>query len=273
VDTVENSRKPLPLLDDVVINLRGLAAVDRVPGVTNVIWVISHPDLVSRAELESSDLAYAASEGWARRKSKLWDTKISALLQCTDPSLFQPDDDRGPNRGVLFVGNTRGQQRPIVEAARSAGVELTIYGSGWDGIMDEQILRGESLPRESLPHHYGKATAVLNDHWPDMRREGFISNRLFDIVASGGWAVTDTVPGLEEYLGSAVAAVATAEDVVTLLRNPERYRPRADMLAAAAEHVRRFHTFDVRARQLLDDVTSHLAGTDNRAARLAAREH
>lgn len=273
VDTVENSRKPLPMLDDVVINLRGLAAVDRVPGVTNVIWVISHPDLVSRAELESYDLAYAASEGWARRKSKLWDTSISALLQCTDPSLFQPDDDGAPNSGVLFVGNTRGQQRPIVEAARSAGVELTVYGSGWDGIMDEKILRGESLPRESLPHHYAKAMAVLNDHWPDMRREGFISNRLFDIVASGGWAVTDTVSGLEKYLGSAVASVATAEDLVTLLRDPERYRPGAEILGAAAEHVRRFHTFDVRARQLLDDVTSHLAGTDNSAARLDVRGH
>lgn len=263
IDTVENAKKPLPLLDDVVVTLRGLAKIDRIPGVTNVIWIISHPDLVTREEVVSYDLAYAASEGWARRKSEVWDTKVTSLLQCTDPRLFAPGFNVSPHRGVLFVGNTRGQLRPVVEAARTAGADLEVYGSGWTGLIDDNTWKGESLPRESLPHHYASATAVLNDHWPDMRREGFISNRLFDIVASGGWAVSDNVTGLEENLGGVVTSVATAEDLATLLLNPDRYRPQDQLLRAAAEQVRRSHTFDVRARQLLDDVICHLAAKDN----------
>ena len=57
---------------------------------------------------------------------------------------------------------------------------------------------------------------VLNDHWEDMRAEGFLSNRLFDAVASGARVVTDG-PFVEtaEHLGGYY--VVEAPDLDTLM--------------------------------------------------------
>ena len=42
---------------------------------------------------------------------------------------------------------------------------------------------------------------MLNDHWEDMRVEGFVSNRIFDVLATEPRLLTDEVAGLAEVLG------------------------------------------------------------------------
>jgi hypothetical protein len=48
-----------------------------------------------------------------------------------------------------------------------------------------------------LRHHYSAADVVLNDHWPEMRQRGFLSNRLYDALAFGACVVSDHVAGIE----------------------------------------------------------------------------
>lgn len=238
---------PARAQDDVVVVLRGLRRVTPVPGNASwLLWVISHPELIEPGEIEEFDLTFAASATWQRGR-------VIPLLQATNPSRFSPDLD-AHRSGVLFVGNTRGEFRPVVRDAIEAGIPIEVYGHGWEEFIDSQHLRGESLSNSELPHAYRTAAVVLNDHWADMAREGFLSNRLFDAVASGAAVVSDPAAGLSDVFG----------DCVSVYHSPEELRDaldRALALSAAerlacAERMAQEHSFLQRAQVMVDHVSS-----------------
>ncbi len=173
-------------LDDVVLTLRGRTEFQPSYGQVNLAWVISHPEMLSWQEATSYDRVLAASESWSKKMSERWGMHIDPLMQATDPGLFHPDRaaaDSGPE--VLFVGNSRGKRRPMVEDAMAAGLPLSVYGTCWEEFLPPGVLRGEFVPNTDLGAMYASAGVVLNDHWDDMRADGFLSNRLFDAAASG----------------------------------------------------------------------------------------
>ncbi len=240
-------------LDDVVLVLRGLVSVVPQPGRVNLLWVISHPDLVQPEEMSSYDAAFAASPQWAARMSGDLGYPVETLLQCTDPARFHPGVAK-PDTGdrVLFIGNSRNVVRPIVHDAIEAGADVAIYGTLWDRFIDRRYIRGTYLPNKQVPAAYRSAGVLLNDHWDDMRREGFLSNRLFDAAAVGARVVSDEMPGLEEVFGALVRTYRTVDELRDVLTRPEEAFPAEEERLRLAERVRREHSFDVRARALLD---------------------
>ena len=111
--------------DDVLLVLRGLDRVTPRPGLLNVEWIISHPDMITPDEVAGFDLVYAASTSWSERVSREWGTPVTQLLQCTDTRWFHPDraePDTGP--ALLFVGNSRGIYRYAVRSALAIGADL-----------------------------------------------------------------------------------------------------------------------------------------------------
>ena len=241
-------------LDDVVLVLRGLAPVPPQPGRVNLMWVISHPDLVSVDEVQTYNAVFAAGAPWAARMSDQLGQPVGTLLQCTDPALFHPDVAT-PDTGepVLFVGNSRNVFRPIVRDAINAGVEVGVYGTLWEKFVDHRFIRGQYLPNECVAAAYRSAGVLLNDHWDDMRREGFVSNRVFDATAAGARVVSDEVPGLKEMFGGHVLTYRTEAELKELLtRPPDEVFPSAAERRALAAQVHREHSFDARARALLE---------------------
>jgi O-antigen biosynthesis protein len=265
-------------LDDVVLALRGLAPYRPQYGQVNLAWVISHPEMLSRSEAESYDRLLAASVTWAERMSQQWGIRIDPLLQATDPELFHPDRAR-PDTGhpLLFVGNSRKQLRTIVRDAVEQGLPLSVYGPGWEELIPRRYIKDLSLPNEQLGVAYRSASVVLNDHWEDMRVEGFLSNRLFDAVAAGARVVTDDVTGLGDLFGRSVQVARDAADLVRLTsaQNLDAIFGDDEERRKVAARVHAEHSFDVRARQLLDialEVRSSLSAS-RRAAAEAGNRH
>ena len=74
---------------------------------------------------------------------------------------------------------------------------IGVYGQDWEGLIPKQFIRGSFVENQRLPSFYKGAEIILNDHWPDMRDKGFLSNRLFDAAAAGAFIISDKVQGLE----------------------------------------------------------------------------
>ena len=240
--------------DDVVVVLRGLHRYQPAAHHINVLWVISHPNLVDPDELDQVDLAYAASRPWssARRADG---HRVEPLLQCTDAAVFNPeagDPDTGPT--VLFVGNSRGARRPIVDAAFAAGFEPTIIGNGWSGKIPPHCLAADHVPNVELSGLYRSAGVVLNDHWPEMARDGFLSNRLFDLTASAARWVSDPAADLLDVFPHGRIATGPTELGALLSGAPHTFASDDERLAAA-QWVREEHSFEARARTLVAAVT------------------
>jgi GT2 family glycosyltransferase/glycosyltransferase involved in cell wall biosynthesis len=246
--------------DDLIIHLVGLAGAPSRPGRLDVLWHISHPDRASVELYERYDHVFVGSDGFARWMQTQVRVPVSPLHQATDPERFRPEPG-GPSHELLLVANSRGTQRHILDDLLPTTHNLAVYGRGWtEERLDPRFVAGEAIPNDELGGYYAAAAIVLNDHWTDMQREGFLSNRLYDASAAGGFVISDDIDGLEAEFDGGVVAYRDRKDLGRLidhyLRHPEERRAMADRARAA---VLARHTFDHRARELLERLEPLLA--------------
>ncbi len=244
--------------DDVVLVLRGLQRfIPRRRGERRplwLLWVISHPELVEPDEPDQYDAVFAASAHWSRAGE--FDIPVTPLLQATAPERFHPGAapaDSGADR--LFVGSTRGEFRPSVRAAVEAGLDIDVHGVGWEEFLPADRIAGDFLDPADLPAAYASARVVMNDHWSDMAQEGFLSNRLFDVAATGARLASDPATGLTDVFGDVVRAAASPQEWRALLqRDPDEAFPSRNERLELAARIAREHSFDARAEVLIDRV-------------------
>lgn len=247
---------------DVTIHLKGRGRAPVAPGQLNLLWVISHPEEVADEELGAVDLVLAGSGRLAEHLRLRTSTPVHVLRQATDIERFRPgpvvDGHRTP---VVFVGNSRFVERPMVQAAVAGGLDVVVHGGNWDRFLPRHVLGRTWIPNHEVADVYRSADVVLNDHWEIMRTWGLVSNRIFDALACGACVVTDRVDELEELFPDALAIVdgpSQVHQVVTeLLADSSRRR---EMGRRGHELVVAHHTFDHRAAEF-EHLLSEVVGT------------
>jgi glycosyltransferase involved in cell wall biosynthesis len=256
---------------DVALVLRGRHRFlpDKMPNTVNLQWIISHPDRVKGDEFDDYDHILVASSVFARKVQKVTGTPVTTLFQAGNSINASDEEDRAWARDLVFVGSSRNQKRDMVEWCYEQKLPLHLYGTGWDHDPKAQaLLKGDYVSNEELAEFYRSSRIVLNDHWPEMRANGFISNRIFDACAAGTLVITDPVNGLEEVFGDAVVVARNqkelAKKVRSFLENEEQRQAKA---AEAHQIAMNGHTFahrasfvDQLANQYLDQYLS--AGKD-----------
>jgi hypothetical protein len=253
--------QPFVGVDDVVLDVLGLHEATSAPGAVRVMWQISHPELARPALYARYDVAFAASDGFAARMAGQVEMAVHPLHQATDPERFRPTPG-GPTHDLLFVGGWRQAGRRILEDLLPTDHELAVYGGRWTPErIDPRHLGGAMVPNDELAAFYGGAAIVLNDHWAAMRREGFLSNRLYDAAAAGAFVISDRVDGLEEEFDGGILGYGDREELRVLvdrfLADPGARRDHAERARAA---VLARHTFDHRARRFIEVVGPLLPG-------------
>jgi hypothetical protein len=236
---------------DVLLHVRGRGATRVAAGQHGVLWMISHPDEVTEAELERYTLVLVASEEHAEALAQRVTVPVRSLLQFTDPAIFHPDPAPGPPRDLVFVGNWRSVVRRVVWDALDAEGDLDLYGQGWHYVAPEHT-RAEHIPNAEVHRVYSSARMVLADHWDDMRQHGFVSNRVCDALACGAFVICDDFPAVRRLFGDGLVTYHGRED---LREHIARYRTddeqRGRIAARGRELVLRHHTVDQRAAELL----------------------
>jgi glycosyltransferase involved in cell wall biosynthesis len=245
---------------DVEVVLRGLRPQVRRGAAARVLWVISHPDDLTVAECDEADLILVASSRFAEELRSRTATPVEVLLQATDHHRFrQLPPDPELHHDVVAVAKTRDVPRPVVMDAIAAGLRPAIFGSGWEAFVDPSLVVASYVPNNELPRLYASAGVVLNDHWASMRDAGFVSNRLFDVLACATPVISDDLPEIADLFDGAVLTYRSVDELAThvddCLRDPEAARQRAEHgrhLVLAA------HTFDHRVVELEHHLRRHL---------------
>lgn len=250
---------------EAVLVLRGLSKYDPKPRHFNMMWNISHPDAVKMEEYESYDKVFIASRFWADKiKKEAKNAKIETMLQCTDCEVFKIPEEHEleeiDEENILFVGNSRKKYRKSVRYSIESGFDVAVYGKLWEDFIDEKHIRGNYLSNDELYRHYHSTKVLLNDHWDDMAEKGFVSNRIFDGMASGAILITDYVKGLEEEEFSQFLEVYGNKDdfskkLRAIIENNAGYKDKA---RKAAESVAQKHTFEKRVERFIEAIRENI---------------
>jgi len=262
----ESYGTPATAFDDVNLVIRGKARVRPMPGKTNMLWVISHPDDVTLDELREFEFVFAASSSWSQTMSERSGRAVHTMLQATDADRFRPDvEAKDRESRAVFVGSTHpGRNRLAVHYALESGVDLRVYGRGWASTLPGTMLAGEYIDNAKLAAYYKGAARVVTDHWENMALAGFVQNRVFDAVASGARVVCDDVDGLAELFGGSVQVYTTPEELAYLCSDKsDHLYPSDEERHVIAERVRREHSFEARALE----ISSLLANCQHRDLR------
>lgn len=246
---------------EVELLLRGLRPADQAEGNHTLLWVLSHGEVLAPAELDRADHSFVSSALLSDRL-QLSGKRVSTLMQCTDPARFSPDRaDPALACRVLFVGNAYPSRRDtgMVAAALRTGQDIAVWGKLW-GTIPEANWKGKLIANADLGRHYASAGVVLNDHHKTMRDAGFVSNRIFDVLACGTPVISDRVAGLPPDLADYVYFADTDDELsacidAALSESAARRQERRQFAAYVHEH----HSFDQRARVIEARVTEILA--------------
>lgn len=246
---------------DVVITIRGLEPSEPVPQSVNVLWIVSHPDDVTTDELDSHDLVAVASHTDTKRIESMTDTPVVSLLQATDWHRFHRRVLPDP-KGLVFVGNSRGVARRAVKWAIEQGLDPWVAGQGWEALLPPGSVVNPSVANRDLPDVFNRAMVVLADHWDDMRDRGYVSNRVFDVLAAGSLVVSDRVQGIADLIPT-VPTYDSAEELGKVVRywlDGARLVARREVIESCQEIIERNHTFDSRVDQLVLALKAHVPG-------------
>jgi spore maturation protein CgeB len=241
---------------DVVLVLRGLFEYKTKPNQINLMWNISHPDLVTAKEYNTYNHVFIASNIFTKKLKKVLNVPVTSLLQCTDKDVFYPNFSEKYQHDLLFVGNSRGVFRQIIKDLFPTKRELGLYGRHWDKFLPKNVLTGNHIPNNELNKAYSSCKILLNDHWEDMVKNGFISNRIFDGLACGSFIISDKIIG-SDFLEDSLVVYETPEDLNQLI---DYYIDNEDERIKKAKLGKKIvldnHTFEKRVEQILEVINN-----------------
>ena len=190
------------------------------------------------------------------------------LPHAVHPAAWAGQDADAGSADVMFVGDARHNMGhlpasrsrvEILETIARSGVDLAVWGRGWEKLEPSYRVREAHrgmtlLPAAAVAQAYRGAKVVLNVHHAQMR-EG-PNMRTFEIPAAGAFQLTDYKTRMDELfeVGGELAVYQDANDVVEAIMRYLHDEPtRRAITEAGKRRVERDHTYEVRMRQLVED--------------------
>lgn len=170
----------------------------------------------------------------------------------TDPLMFYPQPAGTYRFPTSFVGNNiRSDEVTLRYLSEALPFGLVIYGSNWGYQPFLSAWRGK-LPMEDLATLYSDSCINLNCHLAEHVEMNLINLRIYDILACGGFVLSDKVLAIEATFGDAVAVTDGYCDLWAALAefsgNPAERKRRA---LVGRHIVLSNHTYKQRVAELM----------------------
>ncbi|MCK4352473.1 glycosyltransferase [candidate division WOR-3 bacterium] len=236
---------------NIVIHLFGRQT--KLPKTTyNLIWIYSHPDEVTPKLLRQYDKIFCLSSSFINKINQMgFEAKLMLGATVKKPIVSDIKYD------IVFVGNARPELpygRKIIQDVGETAYNFKVWGYGWKNILPKKYYGGAYFDNQRLNELYASSLITLNDHFEDMANEGFVAVRIFDILASGGFCISDKNSGIKEIFGDTVPQYKSAEHLRKLIdfyiNNPDE---RLELMKKG-QKIALSHPWQERAKQFLGDL-------------------
>ena len=151
---------------------------------------------------------------------------------------------------VTFVGQPHGNRKKVIKYLQQKGLNIQAYGRGWQNgrVTQEQMIRIFNTSKINLN--------LSNSSWnirTFFRRQEQIKGRNFEIPGCGGFLLTNSVEGLEEYyvVGKEIICFENKRDLVDKASFYLNHDVERDEIALRGyERTLRDHTYEKRFKEI-----------------------
>jgi spore maturation protein CgeB len=223
-------------------------------GKYSILWIHSHPDRVTPSLLAHYNKIYCISNPFIHKIINMGYEAQFLMI----PTNMQPAKEEKAY-DIVFVGNTKNNTiRKVIRDVGSHPYNIKIWGWGWRGLIPDKWYGGEYYENSLLNKLYASARVVLNDHHDDMQREGFINPRILDVLASGGFVISDAVAGMNELLDRSVVTYNTPQELSVMIdRYMEDIHAR-DVLTAKGQKIALRYSYRAACLEIIRHIESIL---------------
>jgi len=246
---------------DYVLVLRGLHQYRpdrRCENCKYILWHNCYPEKVTKEEYELYDLVLVNSKSYTKKMAEQVSVPVETLLLCADTTLFYPEETE-LKYDKVFVGNTRQVHRNMVVWCEKNNIPIQVWGriegkNGWKNYVkaDTCIKLESPMPNGQLPDLYRASKIILNDHFDEMREEGFINNRILEALSCGRPVISDHCDEYEELFGDSLIYYHDEDDFIQKLKwlemNTEEQRKK---VLSIWPKLQKEFSFEARVNELL----------------------
>ncbi len=256
--------KPDIRVPDVLIHLSG-GELDYVYGkkiyqypkeIYKIIWFYSHPEKMRSLGLSHYDKVYCCSLFLTEEVRRAGYQNVFVMLGATSKT----DLHLSKKYDVLFLGNNRGPRgvhgRRIINDLKSLAplpYKISIWGTNWKGHVPDAWYGGAYWAYPELNKLYGAATICLQDHRPEMNKAGIVSVKLFDMLASGSFVISDQNKGINGIFKGSVPQYRDAKHLKELLGYYLHHPNERESLRKRGQKIARSCTWRSRAKLFLKE--------------------
>lgn len=239
---------------DVLVNTRPLFG-----------WWVEHEGRINEAlaEIRNFDAYFFMNESCVHAALDAGFAKASYLAHAVDPDAFCPLPGLQKKYDICFVGNWSIKRQTYIEAALKLTPNLALYGGKWlrkcwnkPAIL--KCWKGSYVEGEKLNHLYNMSRVVLNiTNWGQGHGKGRsgMNMRVLEVPATGTFLLTDESMEMDAFLTPGIH-VGVYQDLgdfsIRLKHFLENAMERETIAAAGLAHVRKTHTYDHVAREIVE---------------------
>jgi len=185
------------------------------------------------------------------------------LPQCTDPDVHMPILLSNAEKAMCFsdislIGSMYPYRLKLIE--QLIDFSPSIWGRGWSRVSNKEILKlymGKDIRGTQKSKVISSSSISLNPHHPLNDING-VNRRTYDIAACKGFQLTDHKADMEKVfkLNQEIICYKTIDELKRLIEYYLKHPDKREHIANAAyQKVLKEHTYDIRAKQILEIVT------------------
>lgn len=213
----------------------------------NILWIHSHPDWITPGILMKYQKIYCSSEYFIQKIINMGFTADLMMIPTNMTAL-----NMKKTYDIVFVGNIRQNKiRKIISDMGNPPYNIKIWGWGWKGLIPDEWYGGDYYENEKLNELYAGSKIVLNDHHEDMRREGFINPRILDVLASGGFVISDNILGMDELLNKSVVTYNTPVELCGIIEKYLNDDAGRDSLTKRGQEIALRYTYNITCSEII----------------------
>lgn len=177
--------------------------------------------------------------------------------------LTEPKPAKKCRHEVSFIGAAHGNRKKRIDAIRKSGISIKCCGWGWpDGPIAENEIA--CMMRDS----------VISLNFSNSRGRNQIKARNFEVPGSGGFLLSETAPGLDNYykIGEEIDVFTDIDELISKIKYYLSEHEHRDRIARAGfERTKNEHTYELRLKAVvsyaLKNNRNRMSGGKNRTVK------